>query len=242
MSHKHNKNRRFGTNKNNSNKGKFPKANRAGDDINYNILKCRPIITKSSPQHQHDHLQVLVEIDSGTRFWMTINSRSGNQGDRVLFHVNSNYEHPIVQELSDANLPDGFTPLDKKPGGLSLDYQKMNLVDMNSFELVTEGLEDASSDIEQMLTTEIINASRHPDAKMYVFGSRFDDGEKYSSFHLATGIHDIHMNQGSQPPHDKSNGVYQDGALLIHYRTENTWTAIFMKFESQNNSTDENGN
>ncbi|MBA4197564.1 MAG: hypothetical protein C0459_08410 [Chitinophaga sp.] len=242
MSNHHQNKRKFGTNKNNSNRGNFPIPNRAGNDINYHVLRCRPVITKSSPQNQHDHLQVLVEIESGTRFWMTINSRSGNQSDKVLFNVNTNYENPIVQKLASAQLPDGFTALEKKPDGLALDYQKMNLVDMNSFQLVTEGVDSETSDIEQMLTTEIINASRHPDAKMYVFGSMFTDGERFSSYHLATGIHDIHMNQGSQPPHTQSNGTYQDGALFIHYRAENIWTAIFMKFESQNNNTDANGN
>ena len=245
MSQKHNHhlfpNKTKHSNKRNQGNIKDPE-NRAGSSINYNVLKCRPILNSSSPQVQHDHLQVLVEINSGTRFWMTINVRSGNQSDKVQFSLNEDYKHDIIQKLSDAQLPDGFTALDKMPNGLSLDYIKGNLVDMNSFKLIEEDSNATTSSIEEMITTQISNAFRNTDASMYVFGSRFDDGEKYSSYHLATGIHDIHMNQGSKGQHQGSNGTYQDGALFIHYIKQNRWSAVFFKFDSQNIQTDKEGN
>jgi hypothetical protein len=52
------------------NRGHFPAPNRAGEAISYNVLRCRPVINHNSPQVQHDHLQVLLEIDSRARLFL----------------------------------------------------------------------------------------------------------------------------------------------------------------------------
>jgi uncharacterized protein YukJ len=77
---------------------------------------------------------------------------------------------------------------------------------------------------------------------LFIYGSRFDDGARFSSFDLAIGIHDIHMNQGSKGGHASSNGIYQDGALFAYYPSENRWSAVFLKFASQAEQTDDSGN
>src|SRR5438105_1640932 len=113
---------------NRRNRGLFPKPQRAGDKVNYHVLRCRPVINHNSPQIQHDHLQVLLEIDSGTRYWMTINIRSGQ--DEVFYSIDESFQHEITQHLLDAELPQGFTALEKKPGGLALDYIREKLVNL----------------------------------------------------------------------------------------------------------------
>lgn len=227
---------------NRRNRGNFPQPQRAGDQINYHVLRCRPVITQSSPQIQHDHLQVLLEIDSGTRYWMTINIRSGQ--DQVYYSLSDDFIHPITQRLLDAQLPSGFTALEKSPNGLALDYIREELVEFDKLdELDPAGVAPANdTGIADMLTTLLVNVMRAPDARLFIFGSRFDDGSKYSSYDLATGIHDIHMNQGSRPPHAGSNGIYQDGALLAYFPSEHRWSAVFLKFASQSTATDGNGN
>ncbi|MBW4519874.1 MAG: YukJ family protein [Scytolyngbya sp. HA4215-MV1] len=225
---------------NRRNRGQFPKPNRTGDRINYHVLKCRPIINQNSPQIQHDHLQVLLEIDSGTRYWMTINIRSGQ--DQVLYSIDENYQHPITQRILDANLLQGFTALDKKPGGLSLDYIREQLVDLKQMDELQKAGDPEDEGIADMLTTQLVNVMRAPDARLFVFGSKFDDGARFSSFDLDIGIHDIHMNQGSKGAHASSNGIYQDGALLAFYPSEHRWSAVFLKFASQAEKTDDAGN
>lgn len=225
---------------NRRNRGHFPQPSRVGDQVNYHVLKCRPVINQSSPQVQHDHLQVLLEIDSGTRYWMTINIRSGQ--DQVFYSINEQYQHPITERILKANLPQGFTPLDKKPDGLSLDYIREQLVDLAQMDKLQKAGDPQDEGIADMLTTQLVNVMRAPDARLFIFGSRFDDGAKFSSFDLATGIHDIHMNQGSQGAHASSNGIYQDGALLAFYPSESRWSAVFLKFASQAEVTDAAGN
>lgn len=139
-------------------------------------------------------------------------------------------------------MPQGFTALDKKPGGLSLDYIREKLVDLNQMDELQKAGDPEDEGIADMLTTQLINVMRAPDARLFVFGSRFDDGARFSSFDLPIGIHDIHMNQGSKGTHASSNGIYQDGALLAFYPSERRWSAVFLKFASQANETDDAGN
>ena len=222
------------------NHGRFPQPNRAGDKVNYHVLKCRPILNRSSPQTSNQHLQVLLEIESGQRFWMTINIR--NQQDRVLYFLDENYQHPITQKIIDAQLPQGFTKLPSQPGGIALDYIRESLFTFSQMVLLEGGPDDLFTDLSDMITTQLTNAFRFDDARMFVFGSMFTDGVQYSSYHIAVGIHDIHQNQGSKPPHAGSNGIYQDGGLLIYYPTERRWSAVFLRFESQAIQTNSHGN
>jgi uncharacterized protein YukJ len=238
--HKHKASKHKTQHSNRNNHGKFPKVSRAGDKINYHVLKCRPVINRSSPQVHNQHLQVLLEIESGERYWMTINIR--NADDKVSYYLDEDYQHAISQSILNAELPQGFTALDKTPNGISLDYIRQQLFDFNQLVNLNAPMESPTSDLEEMLTTQITNCFRFDDSRMFVFGSRFDGGAKFSSYNLPTGIHDIHMNQGSKGGHASSNGIYQSGALLIFYPTEKRWSAVFMKFESQSTKTDESGN
>jgi uncharacterized protein YukJ len=242
MSHHHHQQHKHQTkHSNRKNHGHFPPPQRSGDKINYHVLKCRPILNRSSPQVQNQHLQVLLEIESGQHYWMTINIR--NAQDKVLYYLDEDYTHSITQHILDAELPQGFTKLESKPGGLALDYIRLQLFDFSQLVGLEANLGEATtSDLEEMLTTQITNCFRFEDARMYVFGSRFDDGERFSSYNLPTGIHDIHMNQGSVGAHTGSNGIYQSGGLLIFYPTEKRWSAVFMKFQTQATKTDEKGN
>ncbi len=185
-------------------------------------------------------MQVLLEIDSGTRYWMTINIRSGQ--DQVFYTISEDFQHALTGRIIAANLPQGFTALDKKPGGLSLDYIRDKLVDLKTMDQLKAAGDPDDEGISDMLTTLLVNVFRATDSRLFIFGSRFDDGARFSSFDLDTGIHDIHMNQGSQGGHAGSNGIYQDGALLAYFPSENRWSAVFMKFASQKEATDQNGN
>ena len=225
-------------------KNQLPAAHRAGDKINYNVLKCRPVLTESSPQVAHDHLQVLLEIDGGTNYWMTINIRNGQ--DKVFYVIDEAFTHPITHTLHDANLPDGFTAIDSSKGAdadsIALDYIRKQLVDVGQMDEIEASTDPNFDGIADALTTQLSNVSRSPNARLYIFGSKFTDGARFSTFGIDEGIHDIHMNQGSKGGHASSNGIYQDGALLAYYPSENRWSAVFLKFESQAEFTDENGN
>jgi uncharacterized protein YukJ len=80
------------------------------------------------------------------------------------------------------------------------------------------------------------------DGVIYAFGSAYADSGKVD------GIHDIHMNQGnpvgggSGGGFGDDNGIWQDGALMIHLPSSNTWTAVFIAFQTESWNTDSKGN
>jgi hypothetical protein len=47
------------------------------------------------------------------------------------------------------------------------------------------------------------------------------------------------MNQGNSGQFQRDDGVWQDGALLIHFPTESRWIGIFLAFQSQAWHTDD---
>jgi uncharacterized protein YukJ len=63
-------------------------------------------------------------------------------------------------------------------------------------------------------------------ATIYLFGSQFNDNNSGED-----GIHDVHMNQGSLPRY--ANGVYQDGALFLHFADDGHWEGVLLDFASQ---------
>lgn len=75
-----------------------------------------------------------------------------------------------------------------------------------------------------------------PKGTIYAFGSFADSGGPM-------GIHNIHMNQGNPAgSFEKDNGTWQDGAVFIELPGQQTWTAIFIAFQTESWNTDNNGN
>ena len=79
-------------------------------------------------------------------------------------------------------------------------------------------------------------AVAEPGSEVYAFGSAYADGG------MTDGVHDIHMNQGNPPrDHGTDNGVWQDGALFLRFSQGNTWTAVFLAFQTESWTTDAQG-
>ena len=55
------------------------------------------------------------------------------------------------------------------------------------------------------------------------------------------GIHDIHMNQGSQAPHNVNDRANNDGGIFFYNNETEKWTSLFIMFENQTLHTDEYG-
>lgn len=213
-------------------------GNRAGQDVWYHVLKCRPVRFQSA----NDHFQVLVDC-AGQSFWFTINVRflpkSGQPSDNIVYLTNDNFTHPITSKLKAARLPWGFTTIPEQPDGLALDYVRANLLDLSQMKSLTNA--DATvTDLSELLASYIRRVQNAPDAEMYVFGSKFPlpgqaENQGSNPFHLSPniGLHDVHLNQGSVGSHAGSNAPWQDGALFVHFPADDTWAAVFLAFETQ---------
>jgi hypothetical protein len=97
--------------------------------------------------------------------------------------------------------------------------------------------------LKELIDLYLQRAIQAEDAILYAFGASWGpeptNPDQYFDFVPGSGIHDLHMNQGSVGRFQKDNGVYQDGALLIHFPSRNQWIGIFLAFQSQSFHTDD---
>ncbi|MBW4658890.1 MAG: DUF2278 family protein [Drouetiella hepatica Uher 2000/2452] len=208
--------------------------------LNYGVLKGRPIAVKFAAG-ANDHYQIRI-VDDTTDYRIAINVKSSEIPPDVLYFVDENFTYPTLNQLE--QLPLGFKPLpERKPGGLSLDYIRGNLFDRTKMVPLAGSIPGPENDLNEKINRYVQRALSDETALIYAFGARWGPEEqkkdKYFGFLPGNGIHDIHMNQGNNARYVDDDGVWQDGAMLIHFPAESRWIAVFLKFQSQTWHTDD---
>lgn len=186
---------------------------------------------RSSP-----HYQIHV-VAGGTDYRVAINAKSTDHGaPELLFYVAENFQHVHLAELE--ALAEGFHYLERRPNGLALDYIRGNLFDRKKMVILPQDLPGEENDLNEKLEMYIRRTLGNTEAVLYAFGSRWGPERRRKDtvfrFLPGNGVHNVHMNQGNPSgSHQKDNGPYQDGGLLIHYPAQKRWVAIFLAFQSQ---------
>jgi uncharacterized protein YukJ len=222
---------------------------------NYSVLAGRPtagkVVTGASA-----HYQITTQATGGP-FTVVVNIQSVD-GSEVLYAIEEGFTPPDLAGL--LGLPMGMTKLQSKAGGLALDFVRsevngapmitkaqMTLLPILKQSAKAKGSEEEmiqtarAKALENAVVTLLNMTIADKDGVIYAFGSSYADAGKVD------GIHDIHMNQGN-PVGGKNggfsgdNGIWQDGALLIHLPSKNTWTAVFLAFQTESWTTDSAGN
>jgi uncharacterized protein YukJ len=218
---------------------------------NYSVLVGDPVsgkvVTGSST-----HYQITMQAKGGP-FTVAVNIQSVD-GSEVLYAIEEGFTPPDEAGLL-ALLP-GITSLKSEPGGLALDYarstvngqpmitrEQMTLLPQSNAKSKVGSEEERmiqrarAKALENAVITLLNMTIADKDGTIYAFGSAYADSGKVD------GIHDIHMNQGNPVNnHGADNGIWQDGALLIHLPTKGTWTAVFIAFQTESWTTDSAGN
>jgi uncharacterized protein YukJ len=208
----------------------------------YSLLKCRAVEKRYGPD-TNDHYQVRVTDAKRTNYRLAINTKSQTAPSDLLYYVDNDFKHPVLAQLAKVNW--GFTPLASKPAGLALDYLRDNLFDVTKMRVLPESAPPPNNGLFQLIDGYIVRAIGEPNAILYAFGQKWVDdphhpGPQYFKVKINSGLHDIHMNQGNPVGQFMvDNGPWQDGALLIHYPSENRWVALFLAFQSQCFHTDD---
>ncbi|MBD1864810.1 MULTISPECIES: DUF2278 family protein [Trichocoleus] len=199
----------------------------------YGVLKGRPVARRlavTSNAHYQVHL-----VDDDTDYRIAINVKSKLSPSELEYLIDENFNHPITASL--VNLPLGFKPLQSQPGGLALDFIRGNLLDRTKMIPLPFNIPGPDNDLNDKIDHYIQRAMSDEEALIYAFGERWGPEprtkDKIFGFLPGNGIHDIHMNQGNAKKFEQDDGVWQDGALLIHFPTDNRWIGIFLKFQSQ---------
>jgi uncharacterized protein YukJ len=202
--------------------------------LKYGVLKGRPIGVKFAAG-ANDHYQIHL-VDETSDYRIAVNVKSSESPPDLLYLVDENFTYPTLDELN--QLPLGFKPLaDRQAGGLALDYIRGNLFDRTAMVPLPSSLPGPDNDLNDKINKYVQLALSEESALIYSFGAKWGPEErvkdKYFGFLPGNGIHDIHMNQGNDPHHAGDDGVWQDGAMLLQFPSENRWVAVFLKFQSQ---------
>jgi uncharacterized protein YukJ len=206
----------------------------------YGVLAGRAIAARRENSNDTPHYQVQIGA-AGTNYRIAVNVKSNAQPSELLYLIKEDFKHPVLARLAD--LGEGFTPLPGQPGGMALDFIRGNLFDRSEMRLLPHNLPGPDNDLSDRIEHYVKRALNERDAMVFAFGARWgpEQGQrdKIFGFQPGNGIHDIHMNQGNDPGHVKDDGVWQDGALLLHFRASNQWVALFLAFQSQAWHTDD---
>lgn len=199
----------------------------------YGVLKGRPI-DRQLGSGQNPHYQVHM-VDDTVDYRIAINVRSKLAPSEVEYLVDTNFQHPIINQVSE--LPMGWFPLASTPNGGGLDFIRSNLFDPRKMIPLPLSVNGPDNDLNDKIDSIIQRAMSDENAMLYAFGERWgpEGGKKDKIFGFlpGNGVHDIHMNQANAPDFKKDDGVYQDGGVLVHFPDQNQWIGIFLKFQSQ---------
>lgn len=192
-----------------------------------------------NPGHGH------IKFDDGKtthgRLWdAAVNVKSKSVDSRLVYWVNRDIpaSHPLIAPLAD--LPFGITR-GKNPGPPGLDFLRgaaKGIIDISKGLLLhgtKPGPDNDILDFVNPILNQAVAAGKNAD--LYLFGEPYSDG---------MGIHDIHMNQGNKGKWADDNGVWQDGAIIIHFKDgshdgKGHWEGIFLAFAVQTPETDAKG-
>ncbi|WP_148714441.1 DUF2278 family protein [Chitinolyticbacter meiyuanensis] len=206
---------------------------------NYGVLKGRPVARKLGAG-QSPHYQVHV-VDDTTDYRIAVNVASALSPSELEYLIESHFQHPFLDQL--AALPIGWHTLPHQPGGPALDFIRANLFDPRKLVPLPFNVPGPDNDLNEKIDHYIQRALADEEATIYAFGERWgpEAGKKDKIFGFlpGNGVHDIHMNQGNVGPYVKDDGVYQDGALLLHFPRQDQWVGVFLKFQSQTWHTDD---
>ncbi|KAE8554104.1 hypothetical protein EYB25_002642 [Talaromyces marneffei] len=200
--------------------------------------------TDSNSSSNSRELQAAINVrstdtDSRLVYWLTRNfSNAITQqldGFSQSFHLLSDYAHHSNRTRgshqghnnNNGHYHESQPNNDAQVNLQGLDYiRTKGLVDIQSGSVLPTEAPGPDNDIMDELEPILTNAiNQH--ATIYIFGSSY-----------GSGIHDIHMNQGSKASF--ANGIYEDGALLFKF-ADGHWEAVFLAFASQRIPTDDKG-
>lgn len=199
----------------------------------YAMLKGRPIEARRG-QGKTPHFQILVRAGRQSHR-AAINVRSSLWPSAVEIALISPFTHPMLERLW--MMPPGLQRVDRKPGGIALDYVRGGICQPSDFKPLADFVEGPANDLNDLLMDLVQRVGRDPGGFLCLYGEPWGPWplrrDRQFGFIPSRGMHDIHMNQGNSAEFIAQNGCWQDGGLLAYLSDEKRWIALFIKFQSQ---------
>ncbi|WP_433794454.1 DUF2278 family protein [Actinoplanes sp. CA-252034] len=198
----------------------------------YGVLRAA-VIDRRIETNDTTHYQIHLRA-SGVDYRAAVDVRSQQSPPGLLYLGIDHFDHPILERVR--GLPDGFTDIESRVGGAAIDFIRGNLFDRASMRPVPTARPGPENDLGGFLDHFVRRALGDLDARAYVFGEVCEPeakSDRVFGFRPGNGIHDVHMNQGNRGRFAGDDGVWQDGALLLHFPAADDWVAVFLAFQSQ---------
>ncbi|MDR3636037.1 MAG: DUF2278 family protein [Isosphaeraceae bacterium] len=217
--------------------------------LTYGFVKCRVVsnpVLKSSRHkqetqyHLHATLKVADEGGASHKWDTAINVGTNDADDLLNYRLAFDYHHPIIETLKSA--APGFHDLTGTSALPALDFLRSDVLKETGHWRESDVM-DGSEQVEPLATLKrLLQHAHDKHSDVYIFGRTYKGG--------GLGIHDVHMNQGSQSKTFFNDGTdddndhnddWQDGAVLVDLGTTE-WAAYFTAFTQQLVPTDGLGN
>ncbi|EME40872.1 hypothetical protein DOTSEDRAFT_74431 [Dothistroma septosporum NZE10] len=201
----------------------------------YGVWVANPVsYDAQTPRQDSKSPHIILKFNDGSSSGEAdINVKSTDKDTRLVYWVNRQFSHPIIDSL--ANLDLGLQTIVGSDGSsdIALDFQRTQpaLLDINQGEVLPAYAQGPNNDILDELEPILTQAIQEK-ATIYLFGQSYHDSDGKS------GIHDIHMNQGNGGGY--SNKIYSDGSFMVKFN-DGHWEAVFLAFASQSLPTDDRG-
>ena len=215
--------------------------------LTYGFLKCKIVSDPALKANRHKnemqyHLHSTLEVaedDGSTRQWdSAINVGTNDSDDLLKYKFIFDFHHPIITTLKAAR--SGFSDLTEAEHLPALDFLRSDVLNETGMWRNSD-IMDGSNQVEPVASLlRLLSKAHAGNFDVYVFGRKYTDG---------FGIHDVHMNQGSQgsflnngvDDHNDHNDIWQDGAVIVDTQQPEL-AAYFTVFTQQLVPTDKLGN
>jgi uncharacterized protein YukJ len=189
-----------------------------------------------SPDGASPHYEIWVKADENYRIAVNVQSVDDSQ---VLAYLDTTFTKRDLTAL--LNGEPGFQRLPTGPQAIGgLDYLRDDLFPLDAMQPIPA--EGSGVSLSNLLDANIERAKADDTAQVVAFGEFFQDGgeDKYFKFSPERGIHDIHMMQGNSGAFASDNRVHGDGALFLSFNDGQEIVALFVRFQTQSVTTDDN--
>jgi len=200
------------------------------------IMNIRPADTDDKTPHYEVHIK-----GNNEDYRIAINIASREWPSEVLYLVGEDFHSEQLDMLP--TLSEGFKRIHDRHDELAIDYIRGGLFAPSKMIDLPASAAGANNELNEKVNKYFLEA-KEKGAMVYAFGEKYEHekrGDEYFGFSPNRGIHDLHMNQGNHTEYQKDDGIWQDGAVLIHFEAENRWVGMFIAFQSQSWSTDDRG-
>ena len=193
------------------------------------------------PGETQYHLHFSIKV-AGQPWDVALNVGTDDDDDSLQFKLAFDFHHTITATLAASEA--GRNDLTGQSALPALDFLRSDILKDTGDWRRSDPMDGSDAPEPVASVKRLLTQAQSQSWTSYVFGRFYTGGD--------SGIHDIHMNQGStgnhfrnpggDPPHrTDGNDIWQDGGLIVD-RGDQGFSAFFARFTQQVTPTDDLGN